>query len=105
MAWSDAARAAALEARRRKAREWATPMDARTGRDDLMKRHELAAKMKELRARIRRGEFKTKGKKEWAKAQLSNYRYAGKRTSLNPNTSAVQGQPAWRYGARSDLFK
>jgi len=78
MAWSDAARAAAAEMRRRKAAEHGLVKNARTGIPMRMPRAAMAAQMKKLRSDLRGGKLRLKKDLNFAKSQLSNYRLAAK---------------------------
>ncbi len=78
MAWSDAARAAAAEARRRKAGMTTMVMDARTGFSRRTNRKDLAAQIRAVRAQMR-NVYVTKGKLRSLRADLANKRYAARK--------------------------
>ena len=78
MAWSEAARAAAAEARRRKAGVRVRVMEAGSGMHNEMDRYGLARHTKAVRAILRDPKL-SKGRRKHYMAQLANNRYAAKK--------------------------
>lgn len=81
MAWSDAARQAAAEARRRKSHVTVSVMEAGTGHHSTMTRQQLAAHTRSVRA-ILRNKSTSKGRRRLYSTQLSNNRYAAKKARV-----------------------
>lgn len=78
MSWSDAARAAALEARRRKSEARIMVMDSQSGIKLKYSRKDMADKMRSIRKQLRTGKnLKIKDTLRM-KSQLRNFRHAAK---------------------------
>lgn len=78
--WSDAARAAAALVRRRKAGVTVSALQAHSGSPLQLTRAELAGNMRIVRARLRTEKLNKRGR-GLLKSQLSNYRYAARKST------------------------